>query len=225
MGRDRYVRRLCRLYSRHHILGSKTDGIGRGFLLGWRRHHRFPERPCDRRRLHVGGLFPRHLGPGLHFRLRWPDLLGRLARRLANRHVPDRRAAAQSREVHVCRRHLVPARADRDPHSGGLRLSGHRRLLPDRADGRRWQADPVAVRSRLLDGGRSGRRPDDDLRDLRRHESDDLGADHQGRAVVDGCDIHGRCGLVQIWLQPRSPVRQGRPKCIQRRPRSWSPAA
>ena len=30
-----------------------------------------PERPRDRRRLHVGGLVPGHLGPCLHLRLRW----------------------------------------------------------------------------------------------------------------------------------------------------------
>ena len=116
------------------------------FLLGGRRHHRLPERPRDRRRLHVGGLVPGHFRPRLHLRLRRPDLFGRLAGRLADRHVPDRRAAAQSRQVHLRRRRLVPARADADPHSGRLRLAGHGRLLPDRADGRRRQADPAAVR-------------------------------------------------------------------------------
>ncbi len=40
-------------------------------------------------------------------RLRRPDLFGRLAGRLADHHVPDRRAAAQPRPVHLRRRRLV----------------------------------------------------------------------------------------------------------------------
>ena len=39
---------------------AKTT-VGGGLLHGRRRHHRLPERPGDRRRLHVGGLVPRHL--------------------------------------------------------------------------------------------------------------------------------------------------------------------
>ena len=64
--------------------------------------------------------------------------------------VPDRRAAAQSRQVHLRRRRRVPARADPDPHPRGVRHAGGGGLLPDRADGRRRQADPAAVRARLL---------------------------------------------------------------------------
>ena len=44
-------------------------------------------------------------------RLRRPDLFGRLARRLADRPVPDRGAAAQSRHVHLRRRCRLPARS------------------------------------------------------------------------------------------------------------------
>ena len=76
-----------------------------------------------------------------------------------------------------------------------------------------------------LDGGRPGRRPDDDLRHLRRHEGNDLGADHQGRAVVDGRDIHGRCGACTNSASAPKRCSPRRARCIPRRPRSWSPAA
>ena len=58
---------------------------------------------------------------------------------------------AQSRQVHLRRRRLVPPRPDADPHPGRLRLAGHGGLLSDRADGRRRQADPDPVRPGLLD--------------------------------------------------------------------------
>ncbi|MCX7145897.1 MAG: hypothetical protein NT042_06765 [Sulfuritalea sp.] len=46
-------------------------------------------------------LFPRHFRPGVRFRLRWPDLLDRLAGRLAGNHLPDGGAPAQPRQVHL----------------------------------------------------------------------------------------------------------------------------
>ena len=100
---------------------ASRDPIGGGLLCRRRRHHRLPERAGDRRRLHVGGVVPRHFRPRLRDRLRRLDLFRRLAGRLADRAVPDRRAAAQSRQVHLRRRRLVPARADADPHPGGDR--------------------------------------------------------------------------------------------------------
>ena len=51
--------------ARHHLLGGAADQIGRAVLLRRRRHHRLPERPRDRRRLHVGGVVPRYFRPGL----------------------------------------------------------------------------------------------------------------------------------------------------------------
>ena len=47
---------------------AKTQ-LGRRLLHGGRRHHRLPERPCDRRRLHVGRVVSRHLGGGVCERL------------------------------------------------------------------------------------------------------------------------------------------------------------
>ena len=65
-------------------------------------------------------------GSRLSLRLRRADLFGRLSRRLADRHLPDRRAAAQPRQIHFRRRRLVPPRPDADPHPRRLRLAGHR---------------------------------------------------------------------------------------------------
>ena len=53
----------------HHLLGGEADQVGSAVLLRGRRHHRRPERPRHRRRLHVGGLVPRHFRPRLHVRL------------------------------------------------------------------------------------------------------------------------------------------------------------
>ena len=70
------------------------------------------ERLRARRRLHERGELPRHRRPRRALRLRRPDLLGRLAGGLAGRDVPDRRAAAQPRQVHLRRRGRLPAAAD-----------------------------------------------------------------------------------------------------------------
>ena len=45
---------------------AKKTRIRRAILFRRRRHHRLPERPGHRRRLHVGGLLPRHFRPRLH---------------------------------------------------------------------------------------------------------------------------------------------------------------
>ena len=55
------------------------------FYAAGRSDHRLAERPRARRRLHERGELPRHRRPGRDLRLRRPDLLGRLARRLAGR--------------------------------------------------------------------------------------------------------------------------------------------
>ena len=136
-----------------HQVGGLEDQVGGRLLHRRRRHHRLPERPRDRRRLHVGGLVPRHLGPGdrlaaidgliysIGFLVGWPVVT-----------VPDGRAAAQPRQVHLRRRRLLPLRSR--PRSASLAASGTlvgRGLLPDRADGRRRPADQAAVRPALLD--------------------------------------------------------------------------
>ena len=118
---DRHVRHLRGVHAVHHQVGGGQDQVGGRLLHRRRRHHRLPERPGDRRRLHVGGLVPRHLGRGDGQRLRRPDLLDRLPGRLAGHHLPDGRAAAQPGQVHLRRRGRLPLRADADPH-----LRGHR---------------------------------------------------------------------------------------------------
>ena len=97
----------------HHQVGGGQDQERGRLLHRRRRHHRLPERPGDRRRLHVGGLLPGHLGGGDGQRLRRPDLLDRLPGRLAGHHLPDGRAAAQPGQVHLCRRGRLPLRARR----------------------------------------------------------------------------------------------------------------
>ncbi len=55
------------------------------------------------------------------------DLLDRLSRRLADHPVPDRRAPAQSRQVHLRRRRLLPAAAERRSARSRLGALAHRR--------------------------------------------------------------------------------------------------
>ena len=78
---------------------------------------------------------------------------------------------------------VVPAARAAGARRGGARDARGRRLLPDRADGRRGRADPGARRHRLLARGDPHRRLHALLRDLRRHGRHDVGADHQGRAA------------------------------------------
>ena len=60
----------------------------------------------------------------------------------------------------------------------GSEYPGDRRLLLDRPDGGRRQADPVIVRAALYLCGRHRGRADDGVRDVRRHARHDVGADH-----------------------------------------------
>ena len=82
-------------------------------------------------------------------------------------------------------------------------------VLPDRADGRRRAAHRAAVRPALPVGGHHRRRADDHLRHVRRHDRDDLGADHQGRPAARrlDADLAARAGAVRLRLQ--RPDRQG----------------
>ncbi len=178
-----------------------------GRLLHRRRwHHRLPERPGDRRRLHVGGLVPGHLGGGHGQRLRRPDLFDRLPRRLAGDHLPDGRAAAQPGQVHFRRRGRLSLQARAGAHLRGLGHAGGGGLLPDRADGRRRPADQAAVRAGILDRGGHRRRADDGLRAVRRHDRHHLGADHQGLPAAGRRHLHGAVGDVALRLQPRGDV-------------------
>ena len=191
-------------------MGGVQNEVRRRFLHRRRRHHRVPERAGDRRRLHVGGVVPRNFGGGDGLRLRRIDLFDRIPGRLAGHHIPDGGAPAQPRQVHLRGRGGVPLRADAGAH---LRRVEHARrggLLPDRADGRRGPADQAAVRARLLDRGGHRRRADDGLRAVRRHDGDDLGADHQGLPAARRRDLHGLHGDVPLRLQPGGAVQQRR---------------
>jgi cation/acetate symporter len=92
-----------------------------------------------------------------------------------------------------------------------------RAVLPDRADGRRRPADQAAVRPGLQDRRGAGRRADDGLRAVRRHDRHHLGADHQGRDAAGGRHLHGVLGAGHVQLQPGSAVRQGRRSAQQGR--------
>lgn len=187
-------------------MGGGQDQVGRRLLYRWRWHHRFPERPGDRWRLHVGGLVPGHHRCGDGQRLRRPDLCDRFSGRLAHPDLPDGRTPAQPRQVHLRRRGRLPLRAHSDPQLCGVGHLGGGAVLSDRTDGRCRCADQVAVRPGLLGGGDPGRRADDDLRVVRRHDRNDLGADHQGRAAADRRDLHGRGDHVAFQLQLRGAV-------------------
>ncbi len=143
------------------------------------------------------------------WRILWADLFDRLPRRLAVHHVPDGRALAQSRPLHLRRRRLLSPAGDADPRDGGDRHAGHRRLLSDRADGRRRAADRAPVRPALSLGGRRGRRSDDHLRHLRRHDRHHLGADHQGRPAARRLDADGAAGARAVRLRLQRADRQG----------------
>ena len=190
---------IHRDHPRHHLLGGQAHQDRHRLLRRRARHLRAAERPRDRRRLYVGGLLPRHRRAGLFQRLLRPELLGRLAGRLADRAVPDCGAAAQPRQVHLRRRRRLSPEARADPHNGRAQHPGRGDLLPDRPDGRRRPvaAHPAAA-DRILAVDHHRRRADHHLRHLRRHEGDDLGADHQGSAAAGRRDPDGVAGAGRI---------------------------
>ena len=69
LDRHRHVLRLRAVHAGDHQVGGLEDQVGGRLLRRRRRHHRLPEQPRDRRRLHVGGLVPGHLGPGVRLGL------------------------------------------------------------------------------------------------------------------------------------------------------------
>ncbi len=166
--------------------------------------HGVPERPRARRRLHERGQLPRHRRAGGAVGLRRPDLLDRLSRRLAGGRVPDRRAAPQPRQVHVQRCRRVPAAAGAGARGRGGRQPGGGRVLPDRANGRRRQLDPAAVRPQLRDRRGDRRHGDAGLRALRRHDRHDVGADRQGGAAADRRVHAGDAGVDRSSRSTRS---------------------
>ena len=183
-----------------------------------------PERPGDRRRLHVRRLVPRHRRADRAVRLRRLPLLDRLPGRVAGRAAAGRRADAQLRPLHDGRRARVPDAAAAGP-DGGRHLHHHRvDLLPDRPDGRCRRAGGAAAgyqQDRDLprivpEHGeerhhRARRRADDPLRHRRRHARHHLGADDQGRPADDRRDPDVRVRAGQVQLQPVHPAGRGGP--------------
>ena len=134
------------------------------------------------------------------FLVGWPIVLFLIAERLRNLGKFTFADVASFRLDQTQIRILL---GDRHPGGGGV--------LPDRPDGRRRQADPAAVRPRLPLCGHHRRHPDDRLRRLRRHEGDDLGADHQGLPAARRRDAAWRfMVLLALRLQPGGDVRRRR---------------
>ena len=205
-----FVPAVHRAVARHHRLGSPQDAQRRSLLHGRPRRDVAAERPGARRRLHERGQLPRHRRPGGAVRVRRPHLLRRVPGRMADRDVPDRRAAAEPRTLHVHRRGRLPASPGADPDRRRRRVAGGRRLLPHRADGRRRQPDSPAVRHPVRGGGRHRRDGHARLRAVRRHDGDDVGADHQGRAAAGRSVAAGGAGAGALQLQSAGALRAGR---------------
>ena len=159
-------------------------------------------------------------GPGRALRVRRPDLLDRLPGRLARRRLPDRGAAAQSRQVHVQRRRRVPPAAGAGARRRGRRQPRGGRVLPDRADGGRRQPDPAAVRPRLRNRRGDRRRGDARLRALRRHDRHHVGADREGGAAADRRLHAGDDGAGEVLVQSARAVRRRRAAIRRRRARA-----
>ena len=193
---------LHRPVARHHLVRGAAHAQHRALLRRRPIDHGVPERPRARRRLHERGQLPRHRRPRRAVGLRRPDLLDRLPGRLAGRGVPDRGAAAQPRQVHLQRRRRVPPAAGAGARRGGGRQPRGRRVLPDRADGRRRQPDPAAVRPQLRDGGGDRRPGDARLRAVRRHDRDHVGADRQGGPAADRRLHAGDDGAGEFSFNP-----------------------
>ena len=100
-------------------LGQPADQDRRRLLRGRPLVLRLPERPGDRRRLHVGRVLPRHRRRSSPLRLRRLPLLDRLPGRLAGRAAAGRRTAAQLRPVHDGRRARLPDAPAPGPDRGG----------------------------------------------------------------------------------------------------------
>ena len=152
-------------------------------------------------------------GLDLHLRVRRVPVLDRVPRRVPDGDVPAGRAHAQRRQVHDRRRAGVQAARAARPLRGRARHAGRRRLLPDRADGRRGRADPGARRHRLLARGDPHRRVHAHVRDLRRHGRHHVGADHQG---VPADVRHPRD--VDLRARPRSGAARSSCSTARRKP-------
>ena len=137
---------------RHHLLGQPADDGHHRLLRRRTLVQRLPERPRDLRRLHVGGVVPRHLRRHRAVRLRRVPVLDRLPGRLARGAAAGRRAAAQLRPLHDGRPAGLPDAAAAGPDGGGDLDRRGVDLLPARPDGRRGRARRAAARRRAASG-------------------------------------------------------------------------
>ena len=202
-------------HPRHHVLGQPPDPRRRRLLRRRPLVHRLPERHGHLRRLHVGGVVPRHLRRhradgydgflySIGFLVAWLVALLLVAELLRNsgrytmadqlayrmRQRPVRTAAATSTVV-VSIFYLLAQMVG----AGALvaLLLGVDRASP-------LKAFTIV-----------GRRPADDLlRHRRRHEGHHLGADRQGRAADGRHDPDHGPGAGEVQLQPLRPARRRR---------------
>ena len=200
---------LHRLLARRDVRRRAPDAQRRALLHRRRQRDGTPERPRAGRRLHERGELSGHRGARGAVGLRRPDLLDRVSGRVAGRDVPHRGATAESREVHVCRRRRVSSASGAGTRGGRDRLACRRGVLSDRADGGRGQPDSTAVRTRVRARGDDRRRGDAGLRALRRHDGDDVGADHQGGSAPERRVSARRDGAVAVRIQSARAVQGG----------------
>ena len=141
------------------------------------------------------------------FLVGWPIVLFLIAERLRNL------GKFTFADVASYRLQQTPIR-----HAVGRRHADRGGLLPDRADGRRRQADPAPVRPALPLRADHRRRADDRLRHLRRHARHHLGADHQGLHAAGRRHLHGVHGPA--GTSASAPRRCSRPR-PRSTPRAW----
>ena len=154
---------------------------------------------------------PRDRGPRVRPPFRRPHLFERLARRLARRAFPHRRAAAQPRTIHLRRCGRGAPSADARADRGCAGDAGDRPAVPDRADGRRGGSHPPHVRDSVRAGGDRGRCRHARLRAFRRDDSHDLGTDRKSRAPVRRRAPPGADGALALRHESRRPHCRGAP--------------
>ena len=187
-------------------MGGSADADDRPVLRRGPQRHGLPERARALRRLHERGELPRHRRPRRPVRLRRPDLLDRVPRRLADRPLPDRRAAPQPRPLHLRGRGRLPAAPEARSRRNGIRDALGRHLLLDRSDGRGRHADQPDLRPAVLALRRDRRRRHADLPAPRRDDRDHLGADRQGDAVDRRCNRDGVPRPARVRDESDQPV-------------------
>ena len=123
----------------------------------------------------------------------WPIITFLMAERLRN-----------LGKVHVCRRGGLPLRPDPGAYLRSLLVAGRRGVLHDRADGRCRSADQDPLRHGLHVRRNHGRHHHADVRAVRRHDRNDLGADHQGLHAARWRHFMAISVLMQFGFSPEA---------------------